>query len=101
MHTCKVVAAYVRFLGKDFTTKTRPPSTLVASRLISRQPVGNKIFTVEILLDVGTAEEKLKTNLELAILVSVGFDEGQDGFLHSKICTAPPLRFDAEYRRNR
>ncbi len=87
MHTCKVVAAYVRILVKDFATnlKTRPPCKLVELRLINRQLVSNKIFTVEILLDVGTAEEKLKTSLELAILVRVGFDKGQDGFLHSKI----------------
>jgi hypothetical protein len=86
MHTCKVVAAYVRILAKYFATKTRPPCKLVALRLINWQLVSNKIFTVEILPDVRAAEEKLKSSRELAILVSVGFDEGQDGFLHSIIC---------------
>ncbi len=86
MHTCKVVAAYVRVHAKDFACKTRPPCKLVALRLINWQLVCNKIFTRKILLDVGAAKEKLKTRRELAILVRVGFEEGQDDFLHSKIC---------------
>jgi hypothetical protein len=91
MHTCKVVAAYVQILVKDFATKTRPPCKLVALRLINRQLISKKIFPVEILPDVGTAAEKLETSRELAILVRVGFDEGQDGFLHSKICNGIKL----------
>ncbi len=91
MHTCKVVAAYIWILLKNFATKTRPPCKLVALHLINQQRVSKKIFTVEILLDVGTAEEKLETSRVLAILVRVGFDEGQDGFLHSKICNGIQL----------
>ncbi len=67
MHTCKVVAAYVRVHAKDFATKTRPPCKLVALRLINWQLVCNKIFTVKILQDVLAAEEKLKTRRELAV----------------------------------
>jgi hypothetical protein len=59
--------------------------------MINRQLVSKKIFTVQILLDVGTAAEKLETCQELAILVLVGFDEGQDGFLHSNICNGIKL----------
>ncbi len=81
-----MVAAFVRVPAKDFATKTRPPCQLVALRLINWQLVCNKLFTINILLDVLAAEVKLKTRRELTILVRVGFEEGQDGFLHSKIC---------------
>ncbi len=87
MHTYKVVAAYVRVPAKDFATKTRPPCQLVALRLIKWQLVRNKLFTVKILLDVLAANEQLQTRSELAILFRVGFEEGQEGFLHSKYVT--------------
>ncbi len=64
MHTSKVVATCIWILVKDFATKTRPPRKLVALCLINRQLVSKKIFTFEILLDVGTAEEVLETSLE-------------------------------------
>ena len=86
MHTCKVVAAYVWVPAKDFATKTRPPCQLVALSLINWQLVRTKLITMQILLDGRAAEEKLKTRSELAILFRVGFEEGHDGFLHSKIC---------------
>ena len=86
MHTCKVVAAYVRVPAKYFATKTRPPCQLVALRLINWQLVRPKLITIQILLDVRAAEEMLKTRSELAILFRVGFEEEQDGFLHPKTC---------------
>jgi hypothetical protein len=41
--------------------------------------------------DVGLVEEMLEKRRELANLVHVGFDQGQDGFLHFIICNSVQL----------
>ncbi len=55
MHTSKVVAAYIRILEKDFAQVGHiAPDQLVT--------YSNIIITVEILLDVGMAEEEHATS---------------------------------------
>ncbi len=91
MHAGKVVATNIRILFKDLASKIRQTRKLVALRHINWRVVSKIILTVDILDDVGSAEEMFETSRELTILVHVGFDQGQDCFLHITKCNSVQL----------
>jgi hypothetical protein len=87
MHTSKVVAAYIHILAKDYATKTRPPRKLVALCLINPYLLSKKIIAIEILLDVGTAEEELENGENLHSLSVLALIRDKAAFCISKYVT--------------